>query len=208
MRRLALAFLLLLPFAVQAQMLTIEWRWVDSTISGAAVGGVRDGATVWGTAGSVSPKGGTTYSTRQPEDAVSAVERLSVLNGHEASVRLTRQQPLQLLDYRVDPQSRKARAVTQTTQMVERSSGFSVKPEWKGGNAPVQLTIKVLTLKSDGQADGQGELSTTSVQPMGSWHAVARSGGTAKALPKGTYGTAEAEGIASRELQIRVSVEP
>ncbi len=202
MRRLAL-LLLLLPFAAQAQMLTVEWRWVDSTLSGAAVAGVRDGSTVWGTAGSVSPKGGTTYSTRQPEDAVSPVERLSVLNGHEASVRLTRQQPLQWLDFRVDAQSRKARAVTQT-QMVERSSGFSVKPEWKGGSAPVQLTLKVLTP----QADGQGEMSTTAVVPLDSWHTVARSGAAAKALPKGSYGTAEAESISQRELQLRVSVEP
>ncbi len=186
-------------------MLTVEWRWVDSTLSGAALGAVRDGSTVYGTAGSVSPKsGGATYSTRQPEDAVSPVERLSVLNGHEASVRLTRQQPLQWLDYRVvDAQSRKARAVTQT-QMVERSSGFSVKPDWKGGNAPVQLTIKVLTA----QADGQAELSTTATVPLDSWHTVARSGGSAKALPKGSYGTAEAESISQRELQLRVSVEP
>jgi len=202
-----LALLLLLPFAVQAQMLTIEWRWVDSTLSGAALAGVRDGSTVWGTAGSVSPKngngGGTTYSTREPEDSVSPVERLSVLNGHEASVRLTRQQPLQLLDFRVDAQTRKARAATQT-QLVERSSGFSVKPEWKGGSAPVQLTIKVLTPQQDGQA----ELSTTALVPMDSWHAVARSGGTAKALPKGTYGTSEAESVTSRELQIRVTAEP
>lgn len=206
MRRLALVVLfalVLLPLAAQAQMLTVEWRWVDSTLSGAVMGAVRDGSTVVGTAGSVSPKGGVTYSTRQPEDAVSAVERLSVLNGHEASVRLTRQQPLQLLDFRVDAQSRKARAVTQT-QMVDRSSGFSVKPEWKAGSPTVQLTVRVLTP----QADGQAELGTTAVIPLDSWHAVARSGGTAKALPKGTYGTAEAEGVTRRELQLRVTVEP
>ena len=202
-----LALLLLLPLSVQAQMLTVEWRWVDSTLSGAAVAAVRDGATVVGTAGSVSPKdaggGGSSYSTRQPEDAVSPVEHLSVLNGHEASVRLTRQQPLQWLDLHVDAQTRKAHAATQS-QIVERSSGFSVTPQWRGGSAPVQVTIKVLTPQQDGQA----EMSTTALMPLNSWHTVARNGPSARALPRGSYGTAEAEGVSSRELQLRVTAEP
>jgi hypothetical protein len=199
----ALALLLLLPVSVHAQMLSIEWRWVESTLNGAALAAVRDGATVVGTAGSVSPKGGVTVSTRAPEDAVSPVERLSVLNGHEASVRLNSQQPVQWLDLHVDASTRKARAATQT-QLVERTRGFTVTPQWPGGNAPVQVTIKVQTP----QADGQAELSTTSLVPLNTWRAVARSGGTAKAPPRGSYGTAEAESIQSRELQLRVTVEP
>jgi hypothetical protein len=205
---LALVLLSLLPFSVQAQMLTIEWRWVDSTLSGAALAAVRDGSTVIGTAGSVSPRsGGTVTSTRSPEDSVGPVERLSVLNGHQASVSMNSQQPVQWLDLRVGASTRKARAATQT-QLVDRVRSFTVTPQWPGGSAPVQVTIKVLTPQADAQGGGQGEMSTTASVPLNTWHAVARSGDTARALPKGTYGTAEAAVVQQRDLQLRVSVEP
>ena len=188
-------------------MLSIEWRWVDSTLSGAALAAVRDGSTVVGTAGVVSPKGGTVTSTRTPEDSVGPVERLSVLNGHEASVRTNSQQPIQWLDLHVDATTRKARAATQT-QLVDRTRSFTVMPQWPGGSAPEQVSIKVLTPQADAQGGSQGEMSTTALVPLNTWHAVARSGGTARTPAKGTYGTAEAEVISSRELQLRVTVEP
>jgi hypothetical protein len=114
---------------------------------------------------------------------------------------------VQWLDLHVDATTRKARAATQT-QLVDRVRSFTVTPQWPGGSAPVQVTIKVLTPQSDAQGGGQGEMSTTALVPLNTWHAVARSGDTAKALPKGTYGTAEAAVVQQRDLQLRVTVEP
>ena len=182
------------PCAAADEMLRIEWRWVESNLPGAALSGLRDGATVWGTAGSVSPKaGGTTLSTRTAQDNISPVQELRVLNGHEASQRFDAPVLVQWVEG--DRRRAKLKGAPSST-----SNGFAVTPQWPGGAAPVKLNIKTI--------DASGEFSTTASQPLNEWHTVLRSGGTAKAAERGTTSTREAEGVASRELQLRVSLEP
>jgi hypothetical protein len=191
---LALAFLIAGPCMAADEMLRIEWRWVESNLPGAALSGLRDGATVWGTSGSVSPKaGGTSLSTRTPQDNVGPVQELRVLNGHEASQRFDTPVLVQWVEG--DRRRAKLRAAPSST-----SNGFAVTPQWPGGAAPVKLSIKTI--------DASGEFSTTVSQPLNEWHTVLRSGGTARAAERGTTSTREAEGVASRELQLRVSIEP
>ena len=87
--------------APPAVTLLVELRWVDSSLPGAAQAGVRDGAVVVGTAGAVSPRGpGVVTSTAQA--APHPVQRLMVLNGKRASIRLTTIEPLQWVDTVVD----------------------------------------------------------------------------------------------------------
>ena len=190
---LALAFIAG-PCAAADEMLRIEWRWVDSNVPGAALSGLRDGATVWGTSGSVSPKpGGSTVSTRTAQDNVGPVRELRVLNGHEASQRFDTPMLVQWVEG--DRRRAKLRGAPSS-----QSNGFSVTPQWPGAVAPVKLSIKML--------DASGEFSTTVSQPLNEWHTVLRSGSAAKAEERGTTSTREAEGVASRELQLRVSIEP
>lgn len=175
-------------------MLRIEWRWVESSIPGAALSGLRDGATVWGTAGSVSPKtGGTSVSTRTPQDNVGPVQELRVLNGHEASQQFETPTLVQWVEGDRQHARLKGRPGT-------RANGFAVTPQWPGGSAAVKLSIKL--------QDAGGELTTTVSQAMGEWHTVLRSGGQAKATERGSVSTREAEGVSNRELQLRVSLEP
>jgi len=176
------------------EMLRIEWRWVESSVPGAALSGLRDGATVWGTAGSVSPKpGGTSVSRRSAQDNVGPVQELRVLNGHEVSQRFDTPVLVQWVEG--DRRRAKLRGAPSST-----SNGFAVTPQWPGASAAVKLSIKML--------DASGEVSTTVSQPLNEWHTVLRTGGTAKAAERGTTSTREAEGVASRELQLRVSLEP
>src|SRR6218665_3574800 len=96
-RRTALAVLVMLslplPGGAQAREaegprrnLLVELRWVESTLSGAALAGAGDGGPVVGTAGSVSPRPGPVLSTRRLEDAAPPAQRLTVLNGRAAPV--------------------------------------------------------------------------------------------------------------------------
>ena len=78
--------------------LWVELRWVDSRVSQAAVAGVRDGAVVVGTGGSVSPRGALVLGTEQQSSQGQLFQRLTVLNGYAASVQLGDLVPLQWVE--------------------------------------------------------------------------------------------------------------
>ncbi|MBA4216627.1 MAG: hypothetical protein C0460_04770 [Methylibium sp.] len=210
-RRVLLLTCLLLPArlaaAPPAVQLLVELRWVDSRLAPAAVAAVRDGAVVVGTAGSVSPRGpGVVTSTAAAPPP--PVQRLLVLNGQRAALRLTTREPLQWVDafIEIDPSAAPASAARRVyagprqgeRQAVQR---FSVTPTWPGGNAPVRLAFEV--------EDGEVDIQSTLDLPMQRWQTVARSGGSGMAAPaRGTLSSTDAAGLPKRELQLRVSLQP
>jgi hypothetical protein len=203
------------------QNLLVELRWVESRLSGSALAGVREGAVVVGTAGSVSPRAQTGLSTRRLEDEGGQFQRVVVLNGYSASVLLSETQLLQWLDYGVEfrGQSRvdgeRARIQAQTRSLpVERQRGFSLTPHWPGGRQPVRVELRALgSAGQQGQQGQQGQgaqteiLSTVQV-PLGDWMTVARSGPAARAPQPGVISSSDAETQSSRELQLRVNLAP
>jgi hypothetical protein len=212
MKRRALLFSCLLPLlaaaAPPAVPLVVELRWVDSNLPPAAQAGVRDGAFVVGTAGSVSPRGpGVVTSTAAA--APQQVQRLNVLNGQRASLKLTTREPLQWVDVAVelDPSAGPAsapRRVYASPRTGERRStlSFAVTPTWPGGRAPVRVAFDI---DDDGNA-----LQSTLDLPMDRWQTVARSGDAVAPAPRGTLSSGDATGRPGRELQLqlRVSVQP
>jgi len=193
--------------APPAVTLVVELRWVDTSLPPAAQAGVRDGAVVVGTAGSVSPRGpGVVTSTVQP--APQPVQRLLVRNGQRASQRLTTREPLQWVDavVELDPNAGAAsapRRLYASPRTAERhvSQGFTVTPTWPGGRAPVRVEFSV---DDDGNA-----FESTLELPMERWQTVARTGGgAAPPAPRGTVSSRDAAGQPERELQIRVGVQP
>lgn len=208
MKRRALlpALLALLPLAAVAAppavTLLVELRWVDSQLPGAAQAGVRDGAVVVGTAGAVSPRGPGTLTSTAPA-APQPGQRLQVLNGQRASIRLTTQEPLQWVDAVVDVSpTGNVRGIYADPQPRERrvTRGFAVTPTWAGGRAPVRVEFSV--------DDDGGEFQSTLELPLQRWQTVARSGGAASGAPRGTISSRDAAGQPERELQLRVSVSP
>lgn len=192
------------------QNLQVELRWVESSLSGAALAGVRDGAVVVGTAGSVSPRGGgTTLSTRRPGAGVEPAQRLLVLNGHAATVLLGEPQKLEWFDVAVPVTPGGAPAgrplAVQRTQWVERQRGFTARVDWPGGQRPARVELRALTLETDA---GQSELAATVEVPLDRWVTVARSGAEARRPERGVTSSGEAEGKTGRELQLRVSIAP
>ncbi|TDP62472.1 hypothetical protein DES47_10750 [Roseateles toxinivorans] len=199
------------PVAAQPprQNLWVELRWVDSTLSGAVMAGVRDGAVVVGTAGSVSPRGHVSVSTQTRDDASQQVQRLLVLNGQQASLRLTESTPVQWVDYGVQfdaaqPASSPGKGWAVPRQgLIEQTGGFTVTPQWPGGKQPVRVEFRAL----DGGSSQQQVLSTV-LMPLDSWTVVARTGQGLRQQQRGVTSSRDAEGVSTRELQLRVSVAP
>ncbi len=212
-----------------AKNLWIELRWVDSSVSAAVVAGVREGAVVVGTSGSVSPKGGASLSTQRRDEQGSQVQRLLVLNGHAASVQFTENVPMQWVDFGIQvdaqpgvppsgPPAGKVYAVPRSG-FTEQTQGFNVTPQWPGGQAPVMLEVRVQsptpsnnlsTARPVGPpaASAQTTVLSTVAAPLGDWVTVARSGGSVQARDRGVLSTRDAETQRSRELQIRVDLAP
>lgn len=207
-RRTLLLALMPLPAAgaLPAVTLLVELRWVDSDLAGAALGGVRDGAVVVGTAGAVSPRGpGVVTSTATA--APTPLQRLRVLNGQRASLSLTTREPLQWLDAVVEldaaagPAAAPRRLYASPRQGERRTTqSFTVTPTWPGGRAPARVAFAVDT--------GDEAFQSTLDLPLERWQTVARSGGGTPAAPRGTVSSRDAAGQPQRELQLRVSVQP
>lgn len=208
-----------------AQNLWVELRWVDSSVSAQALGGVRDGAVVIGTGGSVSPRGGASISTQRAEDrAGQQVQRVLVLNGQQASLQLTETTPVQWVDFALQFDGSTAAAGAANAQnanskgwalprqgFAEQTRGFTVTPNWPGGQQPVRVELRAqggagATLQNQTQTQAQ-VISTVSV-PLGQWLTVARSGTQAQAPQRGVISSRSAETQSSRELQLRVELAP
>jgi hypothetical protein len=206
MKHLFLLFLLLPAWASAAPpavQLLVELRWVDSALPPSAQAGVRDGALVVGTAGSVSPRGPGVVTSTVPAVSV-PTQRLLVQNGERASARLTSREPLQWVDTTVELAAGGAtrRVYANPRPQLDRqvAQSFTVTPDWAGGNAPVRVTFDV-------EEGGNAYQSTLSL-PMERWQAVARTGGSSPApAARGTVSSRDAAGQPERELQLRVSIQ-
>ncbi len=207
MKRRALLCLLpatLLPACANAAPpaveLLVELRWVDSALAAALQAGVRDGAVVASTAGTVSPRDAARVTATRAAP-VQPLQRLQVLNGQLASLRLETTEPLQwtepLVELRPDGSVRSVYAQPRERRVARR---VAVTPTWPGGSAPVRVALEV-------DADGQA-LQSTLALPLDRWQTVARSGGPVGAATPGTVSSADAAGQPARELQLRVSVSP
>lgn len=208
--RLLLFSLTLLPLlaaaAPPAVQLLVELRWVDSHLPPSAQAGVRDGAVVVGTGGAVSPRGPGVVTSTAPA-APQPTQRLRVLNGQRAGLRLTTREPLQWVEavVELDPAATTAaaprRLYAQPRQGERRATqAFAVTPTWPGGRAPVRVAFDV--------EDADNSFQSTLDLPLERWQTVARTGGSASPAPRGTVSSRDAAGQQERELQLRVSINP
>lgn len=151
--------------------------------------------------GSVTVQAG---SSRQASDST---QRVLVLNGGRATLRLA--QGLQVDDTEVwwTPWGPGA---TVRSQWVELVNGMEVSPRWPGGNAPVTLEIAAqsagrATPNSGQPLPPQASVFTTVQVPMGEWVEVARMQGRQSTVSSGG-GFGAATSSRQRSLQVRVSL--
>ncbi len=222
------------PSAGPRQNLWVEVRWVDSAVSGAAVAAIRDGSVVVGTAGSVSARGSVGFNTQRRDEQ--QVQRLLVLNGHQASVQLTETTPVQWLDFGVQFDAGAAGGAGGATPLpaaggansnanrgwavprqgvTEQTQGFTVTPHWPGGQQPVRVELRAQgssgsgnLLQGQSQAQTQAQVLSTVSVGLGQWLTVARSGAATQRQERGVISSRSAETQSSRELQLRVDLAP
>ncbi len=217
---------LVLPLPAQAadkplpaRNLWVELRWVEGRVSAAAVAGVRDGALVLGTDGAVSPRGQILLGTQGQQTREQRLDRLLVLNGRSARIRLEEQRPLQWLDYqlRMGPDGQgPARIDLQPRELWQSiASGFSLTPRWPGGGAQVEVELHIESPQpATGSASpaaapaAQQQLHSTVALGLGQWLTIARSGQALQREAAGTLSSRSAEAQTLRELQLRVDLAP
>ena len=186
--------------ALPQRNLVIELRWAGAERS-AGQAAAAGGGVVVGTGG-IEARGGVVLRSGQREAAADTVQRILVLNGGRASLRLTQAVPVQWLTVAITP--RGPAAAVQTGWM-DAGTAFELRPRWPGGAAAtVEVAQQILTA-ADGRP-GAGEALLTTLQlPLGEWTTVARSDSARQVAQRGTLSTREIQHSASGSLQMRIS---
>ena len=217
-RTLAGLLLCVMPaWAVQAQPglplrnLAVELRQVEAVSQTLGPGGGSAPRVVGSVSSANAPAGAVVYRTL-PESGAStaawAQQRVTVLNGQPASLRLTQAMLLQWMQ--VAWQSDGTVALLPGAVWAEAVHGFSVRPHWPGPGQPVRLDLGVTssTLPVDptsGQAGTQ--LHTTLVVPLGEWSTLAATVDERRELRSapGVVDSRDAEARRRTLVQVRVT---
>lgn len=196
--------------------LLVEVRQVDEGQSNVQGGGIERGAVVISSDGRVSggAEAGWVASTRQRNDSIA--QQVRVLNGHRASMRLGQSVPLQWWQASVTPQGVQA---VPTTVFSEAGKGFTVRPSWPGGRAPVTVEVQTelgrvrdpnLTIGGDpdnGVASENFTTLTTLRFPLGEWVTIASSGQDGASSQRGVVSTRDVERSRQIVVQMRVTAQ-
>lgn len=183
--------------APPAVALHVEWRWVDAQQPPSVADAAADGSRVTSTAGSFDTRPGVTQRSAPADEA--PVQRLRVMNGERASLRLAEHEALPQLTLWRGPKGDHG-AVSFVDAV--RVQSFSVRPQWPGGRAPVTLEIEA----ASGDAAAPSRWTTTLAVPLGLWATVASVGnGAAGPAQAGVVSTRDVTPAHNRELQVRVT---
>jgi hypothetical protein len=184
--------------------LSVEMRVSDDQAD--AQRDAQGSVTIGSRGGRVNAGGSVTVQAGSSRQASDAIQRVLVLNGGRATLRLT--QGLQFDDTEVwwTPWGPGAAV---RSQWVELVNGMEVQPRWPGGDAPVTLEIAAqsagrATPNSGQPLPPQASVFTTVQVPMGEWVEVARVQGRQSTVSGGGFDAATSS--RQRSLQVRVSL--
>ena len=205
---LGLATLLCLGAAQAAppqRNLSVEMR-VSEDQSGAQRG--AQGAVTIGSRGGVDAGDAVTLRAGGSRQASDATQRVLVLNGGRATLRLAQGLPVQDAEVWWTPWGPGAAV---RSRWVELVNGMTVQPRWPGGDAPVTLEIAAqsagrATPDSGQPLPPQTSVLTTVQVPMGEWVEVARVQGRQSAVSGGGGGFGASTASRQHSLQVRVSL--
>jgi hypothetical protein len=192
--------------------LVVQWRVLVAGQIQRSAQGVRAGEVVVDSQRGVSGKAVITWSTATLDDEQHVDGQVLVLNGAEARLLMSRQQPVLNWFWSCHPapctnQASQGR-VGVSTSWVDRGQGLTVQPRWPGGNAPLAMRFEV-EADSDAQEQASGiqrRVQSTVMMPMDTWVTVAESGVQSDRRTRqqaGLYSTDESQ-QSQWLLQIRV----
>lgn len=189
--------------------LSVEMRVSEASL--AAKRGAQGSVTIGSRGGPADARGSVVVQAGSARQALEATQRVLVLNGGRATLRVTQGVPVEDTEIWWTPWGPGAAL---RSQWVELSNGFEVRPLWPGGDAPVTLEVSAqrsapgpaASARMPGSRDAlppQWTLMTTVLAPLGEWVTVAELHGRQAAVSNG-FGAATAS--RQRELQLRVSL--
>jgi hypothetical protein len=159
-----------------------------------------------GSAGRAEAAGGVTVRSSSQQQGLGAVQRVLVLNGGRASIRLAQGMAVDDTEVVWTPWGQGAAV---RSQWIELVNGMDVVPRWPGGDSPVTLEIAAQSAGRATQNSGQAlppQLSAfTTVQvPLGDWVEVAQLQSRQSTVSRSGFSAATAS--RQRSLQVRVSL--
>jgi len=185
--------------------LSVEMRisdeFSDSRRDAAGAASVSIGST-----GRVDASGAATVRSSSQQQGLGAVQRVLVLNGGRASLRLAQGMVVDDTEVVWTPWGPGAAV---RSQWVELVNGMEVSPRWPGGDAPVLLEIAAqsagLATQNPGRALPPQLSAFTTVQvPLGEWVDVAQLHSRQSSVSRSGFSAATAS--RQRSLQVRVSL--
>lgn len=187
--------------------LSVEMRVSDDQAD--AQRDAQGNVTIGSRGGRPNVGGSVTVQSGNSRQASNSTQRVLVLNGGRAALRLA--QGLQVDDAEVwwTPWGPGAAV---RSRWVELVNGMEVSPRWPGGDAPVTLEIAAqsagrATPHSGQPLPPQASVFTTVQVPMAEWVEVARVQGRQSSVPGGAGGgLGAATSSRQRSLQVRVSL--
>jgi len=201
-RRMALVGFLLLATAASAKLpvrnMTVELRVVAQTETADVV--VR---------------------TQPVQEHDLEIQKVFVMNGERAQVKLNRSMPLQWVKTAVsrtsssttaagDVSSAQGKGVENAITWVDAGQGLAVQVRWPGGKQPAVVEVEVDTTAAETPAghplpsQARSRFATTVAVPMGEWSTIAVTGRRAAPAQPGVYSTRTVEADAAQLVQIRV----
>ncbi|MED5620577.1 hypothetical protein [Ideonella sp. BN130291] len=195
-------------FAAEAALpqrnLAVELRWVTSQQrSGQDLS--AGGGVVVGTNGTVDARGSVVLRAGDQRSEADQVQRVTVLNGGRAGMRLTQSLPVQWLEVATTP---RGPAALLRQGLMEAGTAFELRPRWPGGPAPVTVEVAHQDSRAARGDIGStnGGVFTTVQLPLNEWVSVAESVDQGRAMERGALSTRDVAASQRRLLQMRVSL--
>lgn len=187
--------------------LSVEMRVSDDQAD--AQRDAQGSVTVGSGGGRVNAGGSVVVRAGSSRQASDATQRVLVLNGGRATLRLAQGMTVDNTEVWWTPWGPGAAV---RSQWVELVNGMEVQPRWPGSDAPVLLEISAQSAGRATPQSGQplpplASVFTTVQVPMGEWVEVARLQGRQSTSSSGTGGGfGAATSTRQRSLQVRVSL--
>ncbi|HOM14032.1 MAG TPA: hypothetical protein PLB41_12015 [Rubrivivax sp.] len=188
--------------------LSVETRITDEQFD--AQRSAQGSVTIGSRGGRVDADGSLAVHSGRMRQAGDAAQRVLVLNGARATLRLAQGMPVESTEVWWTPWGPGA---VVRSQWVELVNGMEVQPLWPGGDAPVtvQLAAQSADRPAPGQTPGrtlpaQAQVLTTVQAPLGEWVEIARVQTRSGASSVATGGFGAATASRERSLQLRVSL--
>lgn len=160
-----------------------------------------------------APVAATVVRTQPVQEPELDVQKVFVMNGERAQVKLGRSMPLQWVQSAKVGQTAAGtpvRGVDTATQWMESGQALSVLVRWPGGKklAVVELEVDTTALTTQPGHNlphqARSRVTSTVTLPLGEWSTVAVTGRREAVAQPGVYSTRPLEAQAARLVQIRV----